>query len=208
MSVAAYLALLALVGLGRLVELRISRRNQRRLAAKGAARVREPHFRWMVLLHAGVLVAAGAEVLFLHRPLIPLLAISMGLLFLLANALRWWVIAALADHWNVQVVVSTPLGVVTRGPYRWIRHPNYVGVFLELIALPLIHTAWVTALLASVANACVLRARVRVEDAVLLADPAYRAAMGSKPRFIPGFFFGHGEQTRAGLAHSKRTSVK
>ncbi len=88
----AYLVLLALVGIGRLVELRISRRNQRKLEKQGVRKVAEPHFRWMVLLHGGVLLAAALEVIFLHRPLIPALAIPMGSLFVLANLLRWWVV--------------------------------------------------------------------------------------------------------------------
>ncbi len=185
LSQAAYFALLLAVGLGRLVEMRLSARNRRRLAAQGAVTVPEPHFRWMVLLHAGVLVSAALEVLLLGRPLIFALALPMGVLFVLANALRWWVIASLAEHWNAQVMDSTRLGIVTRGPYRWIRHPNYVAVFVELMALPLIHTAWLTAVWASASNLWVLRRRLAVEERILLADPTYRATMAMKPRFLP-----------------------
>jgi methyltransferase len=189
----AYLALLLGVGVGRLVETRLSARNQRLLAARGAVKVPEPHFRWMVLLHAGVLISAALEVLLLHRTLNPALAVSMGVLFLLANALRWWVIASLAEHWNVQVMDSTPLGIVARGPYRWIRHPNYVAVFVELIALPLIHTAWLTAVWASACNLWVLQRRLQVEERVLMANAAYRATMTTKPRFLPRWFPAEGE---------------
>ncbi len=185
---AAYLVLLALVGLGRLIELRISRRHQRRLAARGVAKKAEPHFRWMVLLHAGVLVGAGTEVLALRRPFLPVLAGVMAGLFVLANVLRWWVMRAMGEHWNVQVMASTRLGVVTRGPFRWIRHPNYLAVFVELITLPLIHTAWLTALVGGLLNCWVLRRRLEVEEPALLADPAYRAVMATKPRFLPRFF--------------------
>src|ERR1700687_6242295 len=102
----AYLALLVLVGFGRLAELGISRRNQRQLEKQGVRKIPEPHFRWMVLLHGSVLVCAGVEVLFLHRPLILALAIPMAALFVLSNALRWWVIRTLAGHWNVEVMDS------------------------------------------------------------------------------------------------------
>ena len=187
-SQTAYFALLFAVALGRLVESRLSARNQHRLAARGAVKVPEPHFPWMVLLHAGVLISAALEVLLLRRPLIPALALVMGVLFLLANALRWWVIANLAEHWNVEVMDSTQLGIVTRGPYRWIRHPNYLAVFVELIALPLIHTAWLTALWASAFNLWVLHRRLEVEERMLLADPTYRAMMATKPRFLPRLF--------------------
>jgi methyltransferase len=184
----AYLGLLAATGAGRLAEMRISRRNQQKLAAKGASRVSEPSFHWMVALHAGVLIGAGTEVILLHRLLIPALAIPMAVLFLLSNALRWWVIRTLRGHWNIQVVDSARLGVVTQGPFRWIRHPNYLAVFVELMALPLIHTAWITALSGAVCHLWVLHKRLAVEDPVLLANPAYRAAMGGKPRFLPRLF--------------------
>jgi methyltransferase len=184
----AYLALLTLVGLGRLIELRISRRNQRKLEAQGVRKIAEPHFRWMVLLHAGVLAGAAAEVILLHRPLIPTLAIVMLALFVLANVLRWWVIRTLAGHWNVEVMASSRVGVVTAGPYRWVRHPNYVAVVVEVFSLPLIHTAWITALVGSLTNLEILRRRLRVEEGTLMADPAYRATMGAKPAFIPRFF--------------------
>jgi methyltransferase len=185
---AAYLALLALVGVGRLIELRISRRNQRRLEKQGVRKIVEPHFRWMVITHAGVLAGAAAEVLLLHRPLIPSLAIVMTALLVFANALRWWVIRTLAEHWNVEVMASSRVGVVAAGPYRWVRHPNYVAVVIELFSLPMIHTAWITALAGTLANLEILRRRLRVEEGVLMADPAYRSAMGAKPRFLPGLF--------------------
>ncbi len=184
-SAIAYIVLLAIVGALRLVEIGVSRRNQRYLASQGVAKVPEPHFRWMVVFHTGVLVSAGLEVALLHRPFLPLLALLMGLLFVLANGLRFWVIRTMSWHWNVEIMTSTKLGVVTGGPFRWIRHPNYVGVFTELVALPLIHTAWLTALVGSALHALILRRRIRIEESALLADPEYRAVMGSKPRFLP-----------------------
>ena len=188
MNPAIYTAFLMLVGVGRLIELRISRRNQQRLLERGAERVADPNFRWMVALHAGILVFAVLEVWLLHRPFIPALAASMAVVFVLANAMRWWVIATLAGHWNVEVVSSTRLGVISSGPYRWVRHPNYAAVFVEMIALPMIYTAWLTALAGAIGHLFVLRARLRVEDGALMADPDYRAAMGGKPRFLPDFF--------------------
>lgn len=180
-----YTALLVAVGLGRLIEMAISRRRQQRLMQAGVETVPERHFRVMVLLHTSVLVAAALEVRWLKRPFVRLLALPMTLLFLAANLLRWWVIATLAEHWNVRVMDSVARGVVTHGPYRWIRHPNYVAVFLELLALPLIHSAWLTALLGGVAHIWVLRQRITTEEGILMAHPAYRRAMGAKPRFLP-----------------------
>jgi methyltransferase len=142
----------------------------------------------MVALHAGVLIGASLEVTLLHRPFIALLAFPALALFALATSLRWWVIRTLGIHWNTEVMESAPLGVVSDGPFRWIRHPNYLGVFLELIALPLIHTAWITAAFAAAGNVFVLRNRLRIEERLLGAVPAYRAAMSGKPRFFPRIF--------------------
>jgi methyltransferase len=184
----AYIALLVLVGIGRLGEVAVSRRNQRKMQEQGVQKIVEPHFPWLVLFHAVVLVSAGAEVLFLHRPLIPALAISMLALFILSNVLRYWVIFLLGGLWNIQIMDSSRLGIVTSGPYRWVRHPNYTGVVMEVFSLPMIHTAWITAIIGTLGYFEVLRRRLKIEDRVLMANPAYRQAMGGKPRFLPGLF--------------------
>jgi len=188
LSVYLYLALLAAVGLLRLVELRISRQHQQRMLAGGAVRVPEPHFKWMVAVHTGVLVGAAAEVVLLKRPFLPLLGGLMLAPFLASNLVRLWVVRTLGDLWSVQVMDSTQLGVVTTGPFRFVRHPNYTGVILEMISLPLIHTAWITAVVTSLVYAAALSMRIRAEEGVLMANPEYRAAMGHKPRFLPGLF--------------------
>jgi methyltransferase len=184
----AYIALLVLVGIGRLGEVAVSRRNQRKMQEQGVQKIVEPHFPWLVLFHGAVLVSAGAEVLFLHRPLIPALAISMLALFILSNVLRYWVIFLLGGLWNIQIMDSSRLGIVTSGPYRWVRHPNYTGVVMEVFSLPMIHTAWITAIIGTLGYFEVLRRRLKIEDRVLMANPAYRQAMGGKPRFLPGLF--------------------
>jgi methyltransferase len=183
-----FLILLGCVGLERLVELQVSRRHQRELATCGARKQSDPQYRWMVALHAGVLIGAALEVTLLHRPFIAPLAAAALLLFTLATLLRWWVIRTLGIHWNTEVVDSGSLGVISDGPFRWIRHPNYLGVFVELIALPLIHTAWITAVVAAAGNVFVLRNRLSVEEPLLNDVPAYRAAMAGKPRFLPRLF--------------------
>lgn len=184
-TVAAYLAVVAAVALLRLAELVISVRHRRALAGAGAAAIHEPLFKWMALLHAAILAGAAIEVVALHRPFIPALALPALLLLVAATWTRWWVIQTLGGHWNVGVMDSTRQGVVDTGPYRWVRHPNYTAVFVELLALPLVHSAWITAVLGSLAHVFVLRARVVTEDRVLLANADYAARMGAKPRFLP-----------------------
>jgi methyltransferase len=188
LSVILFLALLLAVAAMRIVELRISKRHQQDMAARGAAKAKDPIFRWMAIFHTLVLVGAAAEVVLLGRPFLPALAIPMTVLFVIANIVRWWVIRTLGEHWNVEVMDSTCLGVITTGPFRYVRHPNYAAVFVEMIALPLIHTAWITALVGAVAHVFILSGRLAAEERVLFANPDYAAAMSGKPRFLPGLF--------------------
>jgi methyltransferase len=186
-TVAAYLLVVAAVALLRFGELLISARHRRTLAAAGATPVHEPHFKWMAVLHAAILAGAALEVVVLHRPFLPALAVPALLLLVAATWTRWWVILTLGRHWNVGVMDSTRQGVVDTGPYRWVRHPNYTAVFVELLALPLVHTAWMTATAGSLLHLLVLRARIAAEDRVLLGNPDYVARMGRKPSFVPTF---------------------
>jgi methyltransferase len=183
-----YLLFLLVVGAERIAELVISKRHQREMTDQGVEKVAERHFGWMVAVHTGVLIAAYVEVALLHRPFVPAIALAMGLVFLVATGLRIWVIRTMRTHWNVEVMASAPLGVVTEGPYRFIRHPNYLAVVLELVAIPMLHGAWLTAIAGSLANAWVLMKRLEVEERVLLSDERYRSAMGPKARFVPGLF--------------------
>jgi len=185
LSTALYIALVAAVGGCRLIELGLSRRNQRALARRGIAIAAEPGFRWMVALHTGVLGAAVVEVVALGRPFTAAVGAPALALFAAANLLRWWVIVTMGRHWNVRVMGSTALGVVSDGPFRFIRHPNYVAVFVELAALPLVHGAFLTAIIGSALHALILRRRVALEESILMGDERYRAVMGPKPRFLP-----------------------
>lgn len=184
-SAGYFVVLLVAVGVGRLIEMRLSRAHQRALAARGAAPLPEPIFGAMVALHTGVLAAAAVETLALHRPFHLALGLPALVLVALSNALRWWVIATLGVHWNVRVVASSSLGVVTSGPYRFVRHPNYVAVFVELAALPLVHGAYLTAIAGSLLHLVILGRRIALEESVLMSDESYRRAFADKPRFVP-----------------------
>ena len=188
LTVGTYLGLLVVVALLRIYELQVSRRHQREMIAHGASKVADPRFRWMVLVHVCVLFGAALEVVLLHRPFYRLFGAVCFTLFLVANVVRWWVIRTLGEHWNVQVMNSTGIGVITTGPFRYVRHPNYAAVFVEMLALPLIHCAWITAVAGSAAHVIVLSQRLATEERVLFSDARYREAMGGKPRFVPGLF--------------------
>jgi methyltransferase len=180
-----FFALVVLVATTRLLELRISQRHRLAMIRSGARAIAEPGFFGMVLLHVAVLGGAVLEAVLLERPVPVWLGSAAATGVLGAGLLRVWAIRSLGEHWNVRVVDSTALGVVTSGPYHFVRHPNYVAVFLELLLLPVVQGAWLTVTLGSVLHLFVLRRRILLEEAVLFESPVYRALMASKPRFFP-----------------------
>ena len=111
-----------------------------------------------------------------------------GVVLVGATALRVWCIRSLGNAWNVRASVPADLEPVTSGPYRYIRHPNYVAVILEFLAVPLVAGAWVSALLLSTWNGIVLYDRIRAEELALDRSAAYRRAFAGRARFIPGLF--------------------
>ncbi|WP_307861529.1 isoprenylcysteine carboxyl methyltransferase family protein [Nocardioides xinjiangensis] len=168
----AFTVLVALVGLERVAELVVSTRNAAWSRERGGVESGLGHFPFMVVLHTGLLVGALVEA-WVRRPDVPpLLAWSMLALVVASQALRWWCIATLGRRWNTRVIVVPGLAPVRSGPYRLMRHPNYVAVVVEGVALPLVHAAWVTALVFTVLNAVLLAVRIRVEDAALSTLPS------------------------------------
>ncbi|MGB3473271.1 MAG: isoprenylcysteine carboxyl methyltransferase family protein [Mycobacterium sp.] len=161
-----YLLVLA-VGIERLIELVVAKNNARWAFANGGVEFGHKHYPVMVSIHSALLVSCVAEVGLLHRPFIPWLGWPMFAVAMLSQVLRWWCVRTLGRRWNTQVIVLPESPLVHGGPYRWIHHPNYVAVVCEGLALPLIHTAWLTALWFGLANAAVLRERIRVENVAL-----------------------------------------
>lgn len=180
-----YLALILATGVERIVELVVSKRHAAWAFARGGVEHGQRHFPAMVALHTGLLLACIAEVFLLDRPFIPALGWPMLAIALLCQAGRYWVIWALGNQWNTRVIVVPGLGRVTRGPYRyrWLPHPNYLIVVIEGIALPLVHTAWITAIAFTVLNAILLLGfRIPTEDRALAALAAGAAdADSSRP---------------------------
>jgi methyltransferase len=164
-----YVILVAAVAVERLVELAVSKRNLAWSRAHGGTEVGLGHYPFMVFLHTGLLVACLVEASAGHRPFIAGLGFSMLAIVLGAQALRWWCIATLGHQWNTRVVVVPGAPRVTGGPYRLMSHPNYVAVVLEGAALPLVHTAWITAIAFTGLNAILLITRIRIENVALAA---------------------------------------
>jgi len=169
--VAAYTVLVAAVALQRLFELALSRRHTRWALAHGGVEQGQGHFRWMALLHAAFLIACVAEVARAGEPLDPRLALPMLALLLLAQALRLWTMRTLGPLWNARVIVVPGQPRVATGPYRFFRHPGYLAVAIEIVALPMIGAAWRTALLFTLLNAWLLAVRIRCEERALGQTP-------------------------------------
>lgn len=167
----AFTVLVLLVGLERVAELVVSVRNAAWSRERGGVESGQGHFPFMVVLHTGLLAGALAEA-WLRRPDVPsVLAWSMLALVVASQALRWWCIATLGRRWNTRVIVVPGLAPVRTGPYRLLSHPNYVAVVVEGVALPLVHAAWVTAVVFTVLNAGLLLVRIRTEEAALATLP-------------------------------------
>lgn len=167
MSLALFALFIAAVAIERLAELVVSQRNAARSLAHGGQEYGRAHYPTMVLLHTGLLAGALVEAIALDRPFEPVLGVVMVALVMASQGLRWWCIATLGPQWNTRVIVVPGAARVRSGPYRFMAHPNYVAVVVEGVALPLVHTAWLTAAVFTVANAVLLAVRIRTENRAL-----------------------------------------
>ncbi len=184
MTLWAYTGFIGLLAIERLYELKLSQRNAAKAFANGAIEVGTRHYRVMTIFHTAFLIGCVVEPWLLDRPepgIAGLIALGFALA---AQALRYWAISTLGDKWNTRVIVM-PGGVpVTAGPYRFIKHPNYVAVVMELFAVPMIYGNWITALVFTVGNAALLSVRIRAEEEAL--GDRWQEAFAGKSRFIPG----------------------
>jgi methyltransferase len=158
-----------LVGLQRLVELWMSRRNARRMVAEGGREVGAGHFPVLVAIHVGWLAAIAflipAEAPIYWGVIVAYLILQMG---------RYWVVATLGRSWTFRVIDQPGAPLVRTGPYRWLKHPNYVVVVLEVALLPLAFGAWQIALVFSAANLAILAWRLRIENSSIAVRAAVR----------------------------------
>ena len=173
MDLKVYYVFLAAIAAERVAEVVLSRRNARRAFARGG--VERGSFRAMALVHTLLFPACVLEARAFHP--------AFALAVFGTQALRWWAIAALGDKWNVRVVVVPGEAPVRTGPYRFVRHPNYIAVIAEMIFIPLAGGAWISAIVFSALNALLLKARIRDEERALGAE--YQRAFEKVPRFVP-----------------------
>jgi methyltransferase len=166
------------------VELVLSSRNTRRLLGAGGVEVGRGHYPAMVLFHVAFLAACAAEPLLWPRAWPATASLAALGLALLAMALRWWAVGTLGGRWSTRIVVLPGAPPVTGGPYRTFRHPNYLAVVVELLAVPLIGGALLTAAVATLGNLLLLAVRIRAEEQAL--GTAWQQAFADHPRRPPG----------------------
>jgi methyltransferase len=162
-----YTLLVGAVAAERVLEMVVAQRNRIWSRRRGGVEIGGGHYPAMVVLHTCLLTGCLLDVVVFDRPFIASIAWPMVAVVIAAQLLRWWCINTLGHQWNTRVIVIPGAQRITRGPYRWFSHPNYVAVIAEGIALPLVHCAWLTALVFTVANAVLLHTRIRVENAAL-----------------------------------------
>lgn len=182
-----YSGLIAALVVERLLELRRSRRNAVWALSRGGVEYGRGHLGYMKLLHTGLFVFSLVEVWLGGARFVPALGWPMLAVLVLGQVLRRWAMAALGPRWNVRVIVVPGLPAVSSGPFRFVRHPNYLAVVLEGLAIPLVHSAWVTAVAFSLLNAWLLRVRIRCEERALSAHSSYAQRLGGRARFWPAW---------------------
>jgi methyltransferase len=166
LNVVLLVAGVVLVAVQRLLELALSRRNERRLLARGAVERGSGHYPVMVAVHTLWLASTLVEGL-VRGPEIPAWWPVPLAAFLLVQPLRYWAILSLEENWNTRVLVVPGGKLVRSGPYRYFPHPNYVVVAVEILTFPLIFGAWITAIVFSLLNAALLYVRIKTENRAL-----------------------------------------
>lgn len=188
----AFTSLVLAVAGQRLWEVRKSKRHERALKDRGAVEHAPEQMPVMKAVHGAWLASTLAEVWLADRPFRPGLAAGALAVFAGGQALRLAAMRGLGERWTVKIITLPDEPPVSGGVFRYVRHPNYLGVVLEIAALPLMHGAWATALAFSAANGALLYARIRAEEQALDEASRYREVFAERPRFVPA----RGERTQ------------
>ena len=160
-----FYCILAFVIIQRFIELRIAKRNEKAMLAKGAYEVGASHYKYMILLHTSFFISFLVEVAFIKSSFTPYYAFLA--IFIVLQLLRVWCLASLGTFWNTKIIILPGANVVVKGPYAFIRHPNYLIVCLEIAVLPLMFQAYVTAILFTILNIIMLSVRIPREEKAL-----------------------------------------
>jgi methyltransferase len=180
-----YPIFLALNALEMLGEAAISARNSRSLLQKGAIEIARPILPIMASLYALMYFGSLAEFFYFHRTLSLTWVLFFSALFVIAKALKFWAVSSLGNFWTMRVLILPNVNVVTKGPYRWIRHPNYIAVLLEIAATTLLGKCFITFVVVILLFSVTLVFRIKYEEAALIQHTDYADRMASRGRFVP-----------------------
>lgn len=168
----------------RLLELVIARRNEKWMKEQGAIEFGIKHYQFIVLMHSLFFVVLIFEKISFSRELLPLWQVFAAV-FVCTQLIRVWAISSLGPYWNTKIIVLPNVEVVRTGPYRFIKHPNYLVVSIEILVVPLLFGAYVTACLFTILNILMLSIRIPAEERALRELTEYESSLGSRNRFLP-----------------------
>ena len=151
----------------RLIEMRISKKNALWSFERGGVEFGGDHYKWMVTMHSAIFVCILAEYFVFHPAFPGALIKSAMILAVVCQILRWWIISTLGRRWNTRVIVVPNLPLVKNGIYRFVKHPNYIVVAIELVALPMVFGAWRTAIVFTLFNSLLMSVRLKIENEAL-----------------------------------------
>ncbi|WP_210367817.1 isoprenylcysteine carboxylmethyltransferase family protein [Bacillus sp. REN3] len=168
----------------RIVELKIAKRNEKWMKNKGAIELGQGHYPAMVMIHTAFFISYISEVILLDKTLTRYWPWLM-MVFLLTQAMRVWSLMSLGRFWNTKIIILPGANVVKKGPYRMIKHPNYLIVTVELIIIPLMFNAFFTFVLFTILNILILSIRIPAEEKALKQLTEYEATFTQQGRFVP-----------------------
>jgi methyltransferase len=168
----------------RLTELGIARKNEGYMKNRGALEFGQGHYKWMILIHTVFILSTIIEVLFINRELSRFWPIFLTFFFLI-QGMRVWALMSLGTYWNTKIIVMPGAKVVKKGPYRYIKHPNYLVVTLELMIIPMLFNAWLTAIIFSCLNILILSIRIPIEERALTEWGYNQYEVQENGRFFP-----------------------
>lgn len=168
----------------RLIELFIAKSNEIWMKKLGGVETGQSHYRYMVLIHVLFFVSYIGEVVIFHKHISPWWPLLL-VLFVFTQIGRGWVIYTLGNYWNTKIIILPHSNVVKKGPYRFIKHPNYLIVTLEFLIIPFMFQAYVTALIFTFLNIWILSIRIPLEEKALNEGTDYEGVFTGRKRFVP-----------------------
>ncbi|TQR18022.1 isoprenylcysteine carboxyl methyltransferase family protein [Psychrobacillus vulpis] len=174
-----FLVIISLVILQRITEVIIAKRNEKKMLAQGAYEVGASHYPFMLALHFSFFIFLIVEVLFFDREISPLFPLFF-LIFLFVQAFRIWCLTTLGQFWNTKIIILPNANIVRKGPYLYLKHPNYVVVCMEIVLLPLMFQAYFTAICFTLLNLAMLSVRIPMEEKALSEATDYHKEFKKK----------------------------